>query len=161
MVAWARAADWDKFFVSNRETVFLDTTDADIPALAQLLAHGTEPQQIAAKQALGYGSLNSEAAIRALLSDVGADRRRYRGMLIAALGPRGAPADRAHLIGMPRGGRPLAATGQPSWERGLRSASWRATEAVPRSSAWPGPATGMPGHTRARRSSGFGKVPGT
>ncbi len=131
VVAWARAADWDDFGVdSDRETVFLDTTDADVPALAQLLAHGTEPQQIAAKQALGYGGLNSEAAIRALLADAGADHRRYRGMLIAALGQRGSPADRAHLIRILEE-EPLGRDWSAIMGAGLALGVLRATEAVP------------------------------
>jgi hypothetical protein len=97
VVAWAQAAEWGDF--SPEVPIFiLDTTPADVPALVGLVTTGTEPQQIAGRYALGYGDVPTEAAIRALDASAKADRGSRRSMLVAALGRRGSPADRAWLI---------------------------------------------------------------
>jgi hypothetical protein len=96
VVAWARAADWGNF---GRETptLVLDTASADVPALLQLLADGSEPQKIAARYALGYGGVRSDAAIRGLRIDAATDEMRRRSIYVAVMGQRGAAADRAAL----------------------------------------------------------------
>jgi hypothetical protein len=129
VVAWARAAEWGSFG-HDVELVVLDTTAADVPALGQLLAHGTEPQQIAARYALGYSGLSSDAAIRALDANARGDRMRRRGMLIAALGQRGSPADRAWLIRILEE-EPLGSNWSAIMEAALALCVLRAVEAVP------------------------------
>lgn len=99
IVAWARAADWADFSL-ERDTLVLDTASADVPALLQLLASGSEPQKIAARLALGYGAVSSEAAIRALRADAAIEHMRARPFYLAVMGQRGAPTDRAALRGV-------------------------------------------------------------
>ncbi len=99
VVAWARAAEWSGFG-NETPTLILDTASADVPALLQLLAEGSEPQKIAARYALGYGDVSSEAAIRGLRADAAADEMRRRSIYVAVMGQRGAAADRAALRGV-------------------------------------------------------------
>jgi hypothetical protein len=90
VVEWARSAD-ESFLGDATPAIVLDTTPADVPALAGLLARGTEAQQSAAALALGYGG--GDAAIDALRAHATAGT-----MLGLALGQRGTTADRAELI---------------------------------------------------------------
>ena len=90
VVEWARSAD-DSFPDDTAPAIVLETTAADVPALAGLLARGTDAQRSAAALALGYGG--GDAAIDALRADADGGV-----MLSLALGRRGAAADRAELI---------------------------------------------------------------
>jgi len=93
VVEWARSADWFRAG-DEKPGLVLDTAAVDVPALAELLARGTEPQQMAASEALGYGS--GDAAIAALRANAGAGPA--SSMLPLALGIRGTAADREELV---------------------------------------------------------------
>jgi len=93
VVEWARSAD---VFSLGDDTpgIVLDTSPADVPGLAALLARGTESQQMAAAKALGHGG--GDAAIAALRANAGAPWA--APMLYLALSIRGMPADREELL---------------------------------------------------------------
>ncbi|MEO5819281.1 MAG: hypothetical protein ABIT71_02150 [Vicinamibacteraceae bacterium] len=129
VVAWARAAEWGTFG-NEKSTLILDTTPADVPALLQLLADGSEPKQIAARYALGYGDVSSEAAIRALRADAASDEMRRRGMYIAVMGQRGAQADRAALRSV-LAEEPLGGDWSSTQAAGFALGILRDAEAVP------------------------------
>jgi hypothetical protein len=96
VVAWARAAEWGSLSPET-PTLILDTASVDVPPLLRLLADGSEAQKIAARYALGYGDVSSDAAIRGLRADAATDEMRRRSIFIAVMGQRGAAADRAAL----------------------------------------------------------------
>ena len=95
VVAWVRATEWHNPSHAI-PAIALETVPADVPALAALLADGTDPQQSNAAAALAYGAGGDDAL--AALRASGHQSATY--LLPLALGGRGSMADRAELVGL-------------------------------------------------------------